>query len=231
MTKWSETSIAAEILRRHASGLDLSYSAVSRDDLPLLRAATRYMGSWEAAVEFAGLDYNDFRKYRSWTNDRILDRIRELYAKGDDLSWRHVSLTLDPSLAAAATKKSHFGSWRAALDAAGLNYDQIRKYRDWSNSEVLRRVRDLYAQGEPLNAKSMEKQNITLITAARRRFPSWDRALSAAGLDYKEIVQRTPFKRKRQAPGTLHGSQNTSHQNAVLEAAGKARRGRPKKRD
>ncbi len=236
MPKWNNESIAAEILRRHQLKLDLSYSGMTRDDLPLLRAATRYMGSWEAAVAFAGLNYDDVRKYRSWTNERIIGRIKELHQKGDDLSWRHVSLTLDPSLAAAATKKSHFGSWKAALDAAGLNYDEIRKYRDWSDSEVLRRVRDMYAQGEPLNAKSMEKDNITLITAARRRFPSWDKALTAAGLDYKEIVQRTPFKRHRQAPGTVSAGRNASHNHASEIGDGAStsqtgkRRGRPKKR-
>ena len=64
-------------------------------------------------------------------------------------------------------------------------------------AEVIRRVRDLYAQGSSLNAKTMERQYITLITAARRRFPSWDRTLQAAGLDYRNIVLRAPFKRRR----------------------------------
>lgn len=217
MPKWNRDSIAAEILRRHETGQDLSYSGMTRENLPLLRAATRYMGSWQAAIEYAGLNYDDIRRYRSWTNERIVERIRELYAKGEDLSWRYVSLTLDPSLAAAATKKSHFGSWRAALEAAGLDYDAIRRYRDWSDDEVLRRVRDLYAQGAPLNAKNMEKENITLITAARRRFPSWDRTLAAAGLDYRQIVLRAPFKRRRQSvsrrtqrPGGGSASQSAS---------------------
>jgi len=202
VSKWNRETIASEILRRHAGGLDLSYSGMTRDNLPLLRAATRYLGSWQAAIEYAGLNYEDIRRYRSWTNERIVDRIRELFAQGQDLSWRHVSLTLDPSLAAAATKKSHFGSWRAALEASGLNYDEIRRYRDWSEDEVLRRVRELYAEGKPLNAKTMERENITLITAARRRFPSWDRTLAAAGLDYHGIVLRAPFKRKRHAVRT-----------------------------
>lgn len=210
MPKWNNDAIASEILRRHGAGLDLSYSGMTREDLPLLRAATRYFGSWQAAVEYAGLDYEDIRKYKHWTNERIVERIRELYAQGADLSWRHVSLTLDPSLAAAATKRSHFGSWRTALEEAGLDYDAIRRYRDWSEEEVLRKVRDLYAQGQPLNAKSMEKNNITLITAARRRFPSWDRTLAAAGLDYKGIVMRAPFRRKRKPePGRL-GSPSAS---------------------
>ncbi|GAB4462527.1 MAG: hypothetical protein OHK0029_29580 [Armatimonadaceae bacterium] len=197
MAKWNQDTIAAEILRRYEAGQDLSYSGMTRENLPLLRAATRYLGSWQAAVEYAGLNYEDVRRYRSWTNERIVERIRELYAKGEDLSWRHISLKLDPSLAAAATKKNHFGSWRAALEAAGLNYDEIRRYRDWSNEEVIRSVRDLYAQGKSLNAKKMEREYITLITAARRRFPSWDRTLQAAGLDYRDIVLRAPFKRRR----------------------------------
>lgn len=199
MRKWNRNTIAEEIVYRHEAGLDLSYSGMSKDNLPLLRAATRYFGTWQAAIEFAGLDYEDIRKYKVWTNERIVERIRELHGQGKDLSWRYISLTLDPSLAAAATKKSHFGSWRAALEEAGLDYDQIRRYRDWSNEEVLRRVRDLYAQGKRLNAKSMEQEDITLITAARRRFPSWDRALSAAGLDYRGIVMRSPFRRRRKA--------------------------------
>lgn len=190
-------SIAAEILRRHETGQTLSYSGMSRDDLSLLRAATRYFGNWQAAVEYAGLNYDEIRKYKAWTNDKIITRIRELYAAGNDLSWRHVSLTLDPSLAAAATKSSHFGSWKTAIEAAGLDYNRIRRYRDWTNEEVLRSVRDLYAQGKPLNAKTMEQEKITLITAARRRFPSWDQALSAAGLDYRGIVIRAPFSRKK----------------------------------
>lgn len=199
MSKWSADSIASEILARHGAGLDLSYSATSRENLSLLRAATRFLGSWEAAVAYAGLDYSDIRKYKSWTNDKIIARIQELHAAEKDLSWRYVSLTLDPSLAAAATKKNHFGSWRAALEAAGLDYDEIRRYRDWSEEVILRLVRDRYAHGKPLNAKSLEQQDITLITAARRRFPSWDRTLSAAGLDYRGIVLRAPFRRQATA--------------------------------
>lgn len=217
MPKWNKETIASEILRRHEAGLDLSYSGMAREDLPLLRAATRYMGSWQAAVEFAGLNYDDIRRYKSWTNERIIERIRELHAKGDDLSWRHVSLTLDPSLAAAATKRSHFGSWKSALEAAGLNYDDIRRYRDWSDEEILRKVRDLYAQGQPLNAKSMERDNITLITAARRRFPSWDRALAAAGLDYRSIVIRAPFRRRKRG-GVGVSSDISSSAKSVVSA-------------
>jgi hypothetical protein len=193
MRKWNKEAIAGEILRRYQAGQDLSYSALSREYLPLLRAATSYFGSWRAAIEFVGLDYEQIRRYKVWTKERIVERIRQLHGQGEDLSWNHVSRRLDPALAAAATKKCHFGSWQAALEQAGLDYEQIRRYQEWSEEAVLEQVRTLHARSKPLNARGMEQENIRLLTAARRRFPSWDRALSAAGLDFRDIVLRAPF--------------------------------------
>ncbi|CEK13208.1 hypothetical protein CP488_00416 [Chthonomonas calidirosea] len=200
--KWSKESIAQEIRALHEAGEDLNYSAVFKYHLALLRAAMRYFGSWREAIEYAGLSYEDVRRYRTWDKERIIERIRELYEMGEDLSWRHVSLTLDPQLAAAATKPKHFGSWRSAIEAAGLDYSMIRRYQEWNEERILQRLRDLHAKGVPLNAKSVEAHDITLITAARRRFESWDKALTAAGLDYKQIVLRAPFKRRTKATST-----------------------------
>src|SRR6185436_17934310 len=157
----------------HRNGKDMNYAAIASNEVALLRAATRYFGSWRAAVEYAGLDYEQIRRYKTWTRDRILERIRELHKEGQDLSWRHVSTEVDPQLAAAATKRKHFGSWKSAIEAAGLTYGSIRRYRQWTEAAVIERVRELHAEGRDLNAKSMEEFDITLITAARRRFDSW----------------------------------------------------------
>ncbi len=193
--KWSQDSIALEIVSMYESGENMNYASIAANNLALLRAATRYFGTWEAAVRYAGLDYDSIRRYKSWNRERIVARIQELHAQEADLSWRNVCLNIDPQLAAAATKKSHFGSWREALEAAGLDYDAIRRYREWDDERILQMVRDFHLEGKELNAKSMEEEDITLITAARRRFDSWHQALTAAGLDYKEIVHRAPFKR------------------------------------
>ncbi len=193
--KWNKDAIAVEILSMYESGENLNYSSVATNNLSLLRAATRYFGTWEDAVLFAGLDYDSIRRYKSWSRERIIARIKELHAQSVDLSWRNVCLNVDPQLAAAATKKSHFGSWREALEASGLDYDSIRKYREWDDDRILEMVREFHRNGKELNAKNMELEDITLITAARRRFDSWHKALTAAGLDYTEIVHRAPFKR------------------------------------
>jgi hypothetical protein len=193
--RWSKESIALEIISMYESGEDLNYSSVAASNLALLRAATRYFGTWEAAVNFSGLNYEEIRRYKCWNRDRIIARIRELHAQDVDLSWRNVCINVDPQLAAAATKKSHFGSWREALEAAGLDYDSIRRYKEWDDDRILEMVREYASMGKPLNAKNVEQQDITLITAARRRFDSWHQALIAAGLDYRQIVRRAPFKR------------------------------------
>jgi len=207
--KWSKQSIADEIVRMHNAGEDLNYATIADKQVALLRAATRYFGSWRDAVAYSGLEYEDIRKYKTWTRDRILERIRELHAGGNDLSWRHVSTQIDPQLAAAATKRKHFGSWRNAIQAAGLQYGDIRRYREWSEQAVIDRLRQLHAEGKDLNAKSMEELDITLITAARRRFESWDKALTAAGLDYSKIVLRKPFKRRKKGEMAQDESRNS----------------------
>ncbi len=196
MRKWSKDAIAEEIQKLHKAEIDLNYAAIADGQVALLRAATRYFGSWRKAVEYAELNYDEIRRYRSWTKERIVERIRDLHSGGEDLSWRFVSTQLDPQLAAAATKKKHFGSWRQAVIASGLDYSTIRRYREWDEETILRELRELSEKGIDLNAKSMESHDITLITAARRRFSSWDQALTAAGLDYRKIVLRTPFKRR-----------------------------------
>jgi len=212
----------------HEAGENLNYAAVAQEQVALLRAATRYFGSWRLAVEFSGLNYDEIRRYKTWSRERIVERINELYQQGEDLSWRHVSTQVDPQLAAAATKRKHFGSWRNAVASAGLDYGKIRRYREWDADTIIQQIRALHEQGVDLNAKNMEDYDITLITAARRRFDSWDRALTAAGFDFKTIVLRTPFKRRKSAKaekaGTngRHAAAGASHRHAeapVLETS------------
>ncbi len=206
MRKWSKDTIAFEIQRMFQAGEDLNYASIAAGEVALLRAATRYFGSWRTAIEYAGLNYDDIRRYKTWTRDRILERIQELHTRGEDLSWRHVSTSVDPQLAAAATKRKHFGSWRRAVTAAGLDYAQIRRYREWDGETILARLRELHANGVDLNARHIEEYDITLITAARRRFASWDAALTASGLDYRTIVLRAPFKRRVKTLPSVHES-------------------------
>lgn len=184
--RWSKDEIALEILRMYASNEALSYGEVQKNNLRLLRAATRYFGSWQSAVEFAGLDYEQIRRYRVWTKDRITEQIRKYHSEGRDLSWRHVSTDLDPALAAAAIRPNRFGSWEAALTATGLEYEEIRRHRRWDPTVVVDELRRLHENGSSLRVTDAAEQCPALVAAARRRFEGWYEAVEAAGLDELE---------------------------------------------
>lgn len=219
-SQWDAQTIASEILLRHAMKKPLNYTAVADDNLSLLRAACRHFGNWEAAISAAGLDYDEIRLYKVWTRTRIIKRIHELHLQGVDLSWRSIAYEVDPQLAAAATKKKHFGSWSGALEAAGFDYDMISRYKRWSKLRVLQKVRDFHLSGKRMNAKNMEAEDIALLTAARRRFASWNDALVAAGFAPHEVFLRASF-RKKNAPAFMKSA-------TLPDSEFRKKRGRPR---
>jgi hypothetical protein len=62
--KWSRETIATAIIGLHHSGDSLSYTSMMNNERALLQAATRYYGTWEAAVTSSGLDYDSYRRHR-----------------------------------------------------------------------------------------------------------------------------------------------------------------------
>jgi len=181
--RWSKDQIALEILGLHALQQPLSYGEVEKNHLRLLRAATRYFGSWKNAIEYAGLDYDQIRRYQVWTRDRIVEQIQKYHHEGHDLSWRHVSTSLDPAMAAAAIRAHRFGSWEKALEAAGLDYAEIRRHRAWDAERVLQELRHRHAAEESLRVSDVSEEAPALVAAARRHFDGWYDAVIAAGLD------------------------------------------------
>ena len=88
-------------------------------------------------------------------------------------------------LYAAAVKR--FGSWGAAVEAAGFDYAAI-KPRPVTADEVLARLRDIAAVGESL----WGKDHPDLAYLAQRHFGNWTAALGAAGLAAPSKVRWTP---------------------------------------
>jgi hypothetical protein len=119
-------------------------------------------------VNAAGFDYEAIRRYRRWSTEKIISRIRELHAQGADLSWRNVSLRLDPPLAAAALHR-RFTSWAEALKAAGLAPEEISRYRAWKTTDLYEELLALHAQGVPLTRKTLAETNGALLAALYRR--------------------------------------------------------------
>ena len=224
--RWTRKGIIDEIKRLHAAGEELNYSSVEENHLNLVRAAAWHFGTWKRAVEKAGLDYESVSNYQRWTRERVVERIQELYKQGKDLSWRAVSITVDPPLAAAALRpNSGFESWFDAITAAGINHDEIARYRKWTSERVVQELRERSTQGLPMSSIAVQKQNPSLYCAAKRRFTQWDSALEQAGLDPNKIrIRRAPTGASPRARGAAAAALAAVVAGAVVGDAAKPKR-------
>ncbi|HAH86484.1 MAG TPA: hypothetical protein DCL60_03825 [Armatimonadetes bacterium] len=165
---WTRETVIAAIRAEAQAGHDLSYLRVQERVPSLLRAAQRTFGSWRLAIEASGFDYNDIRRYKVWTREKVIERIRELYEKGEDLSWRNVSTKLDPALAAATLHAGRLASWQDALTAAGLDPEKIMRYKKWSSDRVKKELLDLAQKGISLDQDTLAVVSPALLAAIYR---------------------------------------------------------------
>jgi hypothetical protein len=153
----------------------------------LATAAARCCGSWQAAVEAAGLDYDAIRLTRSaWSKTELRAELRRL-AKGHP-RWTSQQLRSSPI---APSVERAFGSIEAGLRSAGV--------RDWPRRlvlprpdprEVIQSLRARHADGAPMNSDAVASSDKRLSEAARLHFGTWDAALQAAGLPSARKIGR-----------------------------------------
>jgi len=188
--------IATEVLRLHEMGQDLSWTCMRQEYGYLLAAASRYFGGWQEAVEFVGLDYGAIRRVDSWDADKIVKKIKELYEQGHDLSLRNMVADRDLSRITYAASR-HYESWKNAIEEAGLDYDAIARQKTWSQEEIETAILQLHDSGEDLSSKQMDITHQPLISAARKRFGTWEKAVAHVGLDYDKIRKSEHWTREK----------------------------------
>ena len=170
--RWSRDQVIGALQRTYSGNERL------RDLEPALCGAIqRHFQSWTEALEAAGLEPPPHR----WTRERIIARIQHNYVAGQ-------SMLFSKQLPFAYTAKRHFGSWEAALGAAGLERVVRPRppVRHWSAELVIAAVRDLCDQSP--NHVGVDRIDYGLQGAARKHFGSWRAAMLAAG--------RTPGRRR-----------------------------------
>ena len=193
---WDKGKIIEEIRKAYEKGEDLSCSRMQREYSDLEAAVYLRFGNWGNAITTSGLDYEEIRRYRAWDKAKIVEGIKEAYAKGEDLSWRNFSQGKYCALAHAAIRKSGFGSWGSALEAAGLDYDKIRRYQHWDKKKVKAEIGKLFWKDIELNSKNVQKVYPALYAAAGNRFNSWREAIESVSLDYCRIAKRRKWSKE-----------------------------------
>ena len=126
--RWPPEQVIAEIRDLYATGEPLTVANMRRLGYGgMVAAAYREprLGSWRAAVAAAGVSYPQAApRRRKWIRERIIAEIQQLHGQSQDLSYSHIKRRHQYLLVAARDPRN-FGSWQAALEAAGLDYQRI----------------------------------------------------------------------------------------------------------
>ena len=147
------------------------------EDMPSANTYIKYFGSWNRALEAAGLKPN---LKLGWTREELIEFLVKLGEKlGRTPTTRDVNNTED--MPNACTYRNYFGSWNNALEAAGLSPNM--RY-DWTREELIELLVKL---GEKLGRTPVIKdvgadKDMPSAYAYMRFFGSWNKALKAAGL-------------------------------------------------
>src|SRR3954467_3827200 len=194
---WTRDEILKAIRRLHKSKADLSYNALAAKKQSLVSAAAYHFGSYRAAVEAADIDYAIVTRRPRWTKQNIIQLIKQARRKGDDLHWSAVTKRRDElgKAAFASLQPRLFGRWDRALSAAGLDADEVSRYRRGDRNTVAFELRSRSMDDEPLNSGAIQQDDSGLHAAAVRHFGSYDRALRAAKGDPGNVGRRRAWTR------------------------------------
>jgi hypothetical protein len=196
---WDKERIVTALRQLYKKGDDLSYNRLAKRQQSLVSAAAYHFGSYRKAIERAGIDYASVTRRPRWTKQAIITQIKQAKRNGEDLHWSAVTRRRDElGLAAFASLQPRlFGRWDRALQAAGLDADDVAMYRKWDRHSILFELRQLARDKEPLNSGAIQKSDPGLHAAAVRHFGSYDAALRAAKLEPSEHRQRRRWTREQ----------------------------------
>ena len=198
-SRWSKPEIVEELKRLNDKKADLAYSKMQRNGyFGFMNAALREfeVKSWNEVLEAAGIDSKlHFRKRSNlyWTKERIKNRILQRVRDGKSLTSRAVR-SEDSSLLAAAENGRIYGSWREAVQDAGVDYQSLYDTKlpgYWTEERMFDRIREHYRRGDDISYSNMQRIDRQLVWACENKpkFRSYAKAVNASGLDYNDILK------------------------------------------
>jgi hypothetical protein len=210
---WTRDEIQKALKRLHKSGADMSYNALAAKRQALVSAAAYHFGSYRKAVERAGIDYAEVTRRPRWTRQMIIGLIKDARRKGDDLHGSAVTRRRDElgKAAFASLQPRLFGSWDRALHGAGLDADEINRYRKWDKQTIVWELRARSRDHDPLNSGAIQRDDPGLHAAAVRHFTTYDAALRAAKLDPDKVRERRSWTKSEVVRGLKSAKKSGRH--------------------
>ena len=175
--KWDEDVVIGELRRRHREREPLASKEVPSK---LRDAAIFYCGSYQNAIEMAGLDYAKIRRSSpAWTRAALISALQR-GAKSKKTGVGNDG-PVPPSVWLAARRE--FGSIAAALAAAGLDRHAMLRTIKLDDRELGRRLRHLIKANRMMTAGTLRATPLGRVVV--RRFGNLERGLERLGIRWK----------------------------------------------
>ena len=194
MHSWSQKSILAELRRLNRDGEEMWSRKIRETHSALYAAAINWMGSYSQAVAAAGIDYTKVRRmeHGRWNQKTVAAELKKLHRSRTPM--HHAAMERQrPELVVAAYR--YFDSYQSAIEAAGLDYAdiRIRTMPSWDRKRVVRELKDLRKQKHGLWKRALRRTQPYLERAAKKHFGSYERAAKASGIPAC-LLQPPPYR-------------------------------------
>jgi hypothetical protein len=175
---WSKDRVVGELRRLDARGAPTGWAELmQRGRGALVRAAAAHAGGLQQARVAAGVEPPRRRPpVKRWDRAAIVAAIQAQVRARKPLA----SSKAPQRLVAAA--RWHFGSWEAALAAAGIEPDAVRLQRaPVTRDEVIARIRGMARRGTAVRASTLKP--VVKLDTVRKLFGSIEAAVRVAGIE------------------------------------------------
>ena len=135
---WDPDSILAAI---REGARKVSPEKLYLRDRTLFAIACRYFRNWRNALEYAGVVPRTRWPALGWSRRKVSSEIRRYVRGRNSLAWKAI-FRKRPELVGAAVEA--FGSWRAAVTAAGFRVSRPMTRQEWTRPELRRLLVELH---------------------------------------------------------------------------------------
>jgi hypothetical protein len=195
-TDYSREPIIKIILELKSQGEDLRCHALFKKHSAMMKSAVRIFGSHKAMCEAAGISLQDIgawdKKCQAYTRENIIDYLKDLRIKGEDLRCSAL-YKKHTSMKRAAVRI--FGSHKAMCEAAGISLQDIgvkerkpqKQHTRYTDNELLEYLQQLMMRGISISFANVRNIDSAMTQNILRRYGTYKKAIETLGLDYNEI--------------------------------------------
>ncbi|MCI0414924.1 hypothetical protein L0222_19280, partial [bacterium] len=202
---WSAEYVLDRIHELWRRKVPLNSGYIDKKQKHLLYASSKFFKSWDGALRAAGLDPDEVRLADVKVRYNRRDVIREILKRRNRGLPMNVAAVTTDDLRLFNAARRRFGSYSAALIAAGIDPDKVRSqrlpYQESDRQQLLKAIRGVARIPEGKRGIAIQQLRTKYRKVVRRLFHmSWPAAAKAAGVPFRAIhsVDHRDFTSKDQ---------------------------------